>query len=498
VTARSAIASSSIVAGTVLGAFGVGLAAHQLLGLGPLVAALLASTVVAALFAWRPAEGLAAFAISVLVADSVEFWTGADLRYLDETALVLLVVVAATRHRRRVRLPRPGLGEAGLLALVGAGIASSLVGGVPWDVWIPSLALLSKGVVFFHLVLALRVTPAEVGSVAAGIVPVSLLLLLIGLAQFMAPEATESLIRLPPLDQQRGSLAVVNGVFTHPALYGWLGGFLALFAFARFVVLREWWALAAAVLLGGASVLSGRRTPLIGLAAGMVAAVAHQVAAGTARTRTVLTAVGVVALLALVSWPLLGDFYARTFEDYVAPPEQVAEILAADPNPEVIAPMAPRTALYVASVAIARDHFPLGAGLGRFGSHMSRETYSPIYPAYGLDQVYGLKPDETIAITDTFWPMILGETGVVGLAGALLFFAVLVTGLWRAAGQGPTGAMRALTLGAMLVFVDALVRSLTSPIFVAPPIAYFAFGAAAIGLSVGAAERAVVQPERVR
>jgi hypothetical protein len=71
--------------------------------------------------------------------------------------------------------------------------------------------------------------------------------------------------------------------------------------------------------------------------------------------------------------------------------------------------------------------------------------------------------------------------------------------MWRAAGSGPTDTMRAFTLGAMMVFVDALVRSLTSPIFVAPPIAYFTFGVCAIALSVAAGEASdVVGPERVR
>lgn len=497
-TARSAIASLGIVAATVLGAFLVGLAAHRLLGLGPIGAAAFAGTVIAIVLGWRLAEGLSAFAVAALLADSAEYWSGLELRYLDELALVLMVIATIIRHRGRVDLPSIGLREIGVLLLLGAGILSSVLQGVPAEVWVPALALLSKGFAFFYLVLALRVTPDEVRTIAASFVTVAMIVIAIGVAEFVAPAATEEMLRLPPFAERRGELAVVNSVFTHPVLYGWLSAFLALFAFARFVVLREWWALVAAAALGGASILSGRRTPLVGLAAGMVAAVLQQVTAGTARMRTILTTAAVGALLAIVSWPLLGDFYARTFEDYAAPPAQIAEILGEDPDASVIAPMAPRTALYVASVAVARDHLPLGAGLGRFGSHMSRESYSPLYPAYGLDEVYGLKPDETIAVTDTFWPMVLGETGIVGLAGALLFFALLGAGMWRAAGEGPVGSMRAFTLGAMLVYVDSMIRSLTSPIFVAPPIVYISLGVCAIGLSIARSRATEAPAERVR
>jgi hypothetical protein len=150
----------------------------------------------------------------------------------------------------------------------------------------------------------------------------------------------------------------------------------------------------------------------------------------------------------------------------------------------VVRPLHPRVALYAGSVAVARDEFPLGAGMGRYGSHTSRDTYSPIYAEYGLDQVYGLRERRPIAITDTFWPMVLGESGAAGLLAAIAFLALLGRDLWRAAAPTGTVAVRVFTLGAFLVYVEALVRSTTSGVFVAPPIAYWVFGAAALSLAV--------------
>ena len=49
-----------------------------------------------------------------------------------------------------------------------------------------------------------------------------------------------------------------------------------------------------------------------------------------------------------------------------------------------------RVALYKTSVLVGRDYFPLGAGLGRYGSWLSREHYSPLYVAYDLSDIRGL------------------------------------------------------------------------------------------------------------
>ena len=92
-----------------------------------------------------------------------------------------------------------------------------------------------------------------------------------------------------------------------------------------------------------------------------------------------------------------------------------------------------RSALYRTSLLIGRDYFPLGAGFGRFGSTVTKTEYSPVYYDYGLDAIRGLRPDDPAAASDTFWPRILGETGVFGLLALLVFTALLTLQLWRAA-----------------------------------------------------------------
>ncbi|WP_310604963.1 O-antigen ligase family protein [Anaerosporobacter sp.] len=73
-----------------------------------------------------------------------------------------------------------------------------------------------------------------------------------------------------------------------------------------------------------------------------------------------------------------------------------------------------RSALLTTSIRIAKDCFPLGAGFGTFGSYFSAVSYSPLYYKYGISGVYGLSTNYTNFISDSFYQMILGTTGVLG------------------------------------------------------------------------------------
>ncbi len=74
-----------------------------------------------------------------------------------------------------------------------------------------------------------------------------------------------------------------------------------------------------------------------------------------------------------------------------------------------------REALLEESIHVANDHFPLGAGFATFGSHYSTKPYSPLYKKYGIWYINGLKENDTGYVSDSFWPIILGQIGYIGL-----------------------------------------------------------------------------------
>jgi len=73
-----------------------------------------------------------------------------------------------------------------------------------------------------------------------------------------------------------------------------------------------------------------------------------------------------------------------------------------------------RAALTKTAINIAKDYFPVGTGFGTIGSYFSSVNYSPIYQMYGISNIWGLQKGNTSFVSDTFWPMILGQFGILG------------------------------------------------------------------------------------
>ena len=82
---------------------------------------------------------------------------------------------------------------------------------------------------------------------------------------------------------------------------------------------------------------------------------------------------------------------------------------------------AARYALYAYFPTILADYFPLGSGLGSYGSHVSGEIYSPLYYKYGMNNYYGMSPDYYAFIADTYFP-VLAEFGVIGIYLFIFFW----------------------------------------------------------------------------
>ncbi len=74
---------------------------------------------------------------------------------------------------------------------------------------------------------------------------------------------------------------------------------------------------------------------------------------------------------------------------------------------------------------LSRDFFPFGAGFATFGTNASQVFYSPIYYMYGMSNIYGFTATDPKYLTDTFWPAVGGETGIIGIMiYAILLFCI--------------------------------------------------------------------------
>lgn len=115
-----------------------------------------------------------------------------------------------------------------------------------------------------------------------------------------------------------------------------------------------------------------------------------------------------------------------------------------------------------ASLEIAHDYFPLGTGFASFGSVYSAEGnyYSPLYYDYELDEIWGLTPGDTFFLSDTFWPTLLGQFGVIGLS---LFLIGLASAVIWASSSGPESRMAIVCCIAYYVIESTSASALFNP-----------------------------------
>jgi hypothetical protein len=452
---------------------------------------LLAAWVIALAYIWRPAPALTAWLVLALFVNTWAHYQGAAILHLDEALLPMLLLLALVRYRGLERGIRIGFKEVALAAFILAGLAGGLLGAVPPYVYSAALILLLKGIAAFYIACWTTLRLEDVEAAGLVILGVAAITLVLSLVEVLDPVAFRDALGLPPSEGQRGAIPVVTSLFLQPGLFGWFTAFAGLILYAYFIVFRRWWMLAGALTLSVGTIISGRRRPLIGIVAALLVALGWQVrhlpsrrAALRAGLPLVLSAILIVG----ISVPFFGAFYASTIESYLPDSEVVQELVLGDHEltRAQSRTIQPRIALYAASLAIAREHFPLGVGFGRFGSHISRVFYSPAYEEYGLSQVVGLRQRRPNAVTDTFWPMLLGEAGVIGILGYGAFVGAIVFGSWRRGHAAPSPSERALHLAVLMTLVLALVESTVAPTFIAPPVAYFVFLAAGASVAVRA------------
>ena len=119
-----------------------------------------------------------------------------------------------------------------------------------------------------------------------------------------------------------------------------------------------------------------------------------------------------------------------------------------------------RSALTQMSFVIAKDYFPIGTGFGTYASNVAAEHYSPVYHMYGLNYIHGLGEADMAFGSDTFWPIIIGQTGVIGT----VFYVYMLIILFRRVLGMKNIDLYAYTCG-IFVFAYLMISSTSEPTF---------------------------------
>lgn len=123
-----------------------------------------------------------------------------------------------------------------------------------------------------------------------------------------------------------------------------------------------------------------------------------------------------------------------------------------------------RNELNRVAILLANRFFPFGSGFATYGSSVTSDlsNYSPLYYEYGLSTVYGLEPGQTAFLSDTFWPIIIGQFGWFGL----IMYCLVIGFLFRwAYGFADSKGQR---LAVVLCLVFLLISSTAESAFFHP------------------------------
>lgn len=427
----------------------------------PLQLALVIGGLVGGYLVWSyPKAGAGAVVVCVLFSQMAAGFNVA-LNPLDDAAVALFLMVTVLKTFAVGRKPRliPGTWAFGLFLI--AGLASAARSDVPPPLVAADSYLLLKGLLFGLAVAQIDWSPTDVPKILAWAGRVVAAVVVALAANLVMGSHWYALFSTTGQAPTRGGFAIPIGPFNYPGLLAQAMALLGVGACAHLAAYgrsrRSVITLAIGV-LGVAMTL--RRKAAIGLLAGVATAVGLH---PRARARAGVAAAILVPIVLYVSYDAIASVVSATYNQYFTGISTEA-----------------RTELYRSSVSVAADHWPFGVGLGRFGTITAMNHYSPVYYEYGLNRVYGLEPGGSFG-TDTFWPAILGEAGVIGLAAYLVGLAQMLrapSALRRL--KGWAGVERRhvsfIALIAAAWWVEFLVEAAAEPVYTSPPLYPLLFG----------------------
>ncbi|MFH1038812.1 MAG: hypothetical protein V1789_09135 [PVC group bacterium] len=421
------------------------------------------------LFQCFPRLILSLFLLFILFQWIIVNWVGGKtttaglvITYLDEAvilSLFSLIALDVLSRSKTVRLPLVIIGIGVMLA---SGIIGSFVGRTPFVIVISDIFIYLKGFLLFIIFAYFCYPPANLKNQVRFFAVWGIIILLLGMVELVNPVGFRSLTgNVMKLDWRVG-IPSVQSLFIHPGLFGWFCGYSALFAFAFYLHKKNSGSLFLFIFFVLGVLVSMRLKVIAALTAAVISGL------WIYASRTKIKMVGLIGIVAAVIVLLFRGQIAGVIQ------EQMEEYKN---------PLKPRTVLYRTSFLLAENHFPFGVGFGRFGGEVAARYYSPVYEQYKFGGLYGMRPGGEF-LRDTFWPMVLGELGVIGLISYGWVLVLLFRLLLKSYKKADSIFLKAFTLGVCLVFIEGVVESLAEPVFTKPPACYFLFAAMGISCSL--------------
>lgn len=266
------------------------------------------------------------------------------------------------------------------------------------------------------------------------------------------------------IEMYRFGLRSICSTFDHPGKYGWFMLFCAIAHLSKYHSNRSKKELIRIIIAVIACVLSLRTKVIMGV---IFCLAAYFFIVNRENIRKQIKKILVFAVVIMCILIPLHKVIEKTYMLYFTDKEGYSV----------------RQALADNSVKIAKEYMPIGVGFGKYGSWYASKNYSEYYYKYRMSRMYGLMPNDSSYATDTFWPSLLGETGLLGSLLYIIMLLVLYRWLAGKNNRAGNGAkIASISLYATLALIQMIIESFGSASFYGPP-GYF-FSAAIIGIAL--------------
>lgn len=130
-----------------------------------------------------------------------------------------------------------------------------------------------------------------------------------------------------------------------------------------------------------------------------------------------------------------------------------------------------RSVILLKSFTIMKDYFPIGTGFGTYASAEAAKVFSPVYEIYNFEYLLRFEQNRQWLhfLNDSFWPIIFGQTGVIGTFAYVCTMGKLFFNSWKLQ-DGEAHMFTAI----LYIWIYILICSLAEPAFnnsVAVPLA---------------------------
>lgn len=241
------------------------------------------------------------------------------------------------------------------------------------------------------------------------------------------------------------------GTFQHPSFLAAFASFFGLASWVRWLFKRETAYLLLSciylfVLLG-----TTERQEILAFIV-LIGTSVVLIARPHSRVLVVVGTAGAIGILGYAIWPHISDNFIREFTQWGIIGSQRIEH--------------PRAVIYITAVRLANDHFPLGSGLGTFGSAGAMIFDRSLYFELGFQSYWWFLKKNFLM--DTYWPNFVAETGWIGALFMLCSFACLGKLSINCVTKSVTPDQRIFATLALMGMGFMLMLSLSSPAFQDP------------------------------